>query len=78
MAKRSILVSDFSGEEVDETNGGTIRATFGNSEKVLVADATAEEIMALLSVKGTLVAREQSKRGRKAGSGEESEPEATK
>ena len=67
MAKRSILVSDFSGAEVDETNGATLRITYGDSETVHVADLTAEEAKAILTVKGKFVAREQAKRGRKPG-----------
>lgn len=72
MAKRSILVSDFSGEEVGEENGATLRVTYGDSETVHVADLTADEAKSLLTVKGKFVAREQQKRGRKAGSGEDS------
>lgn len=67
MAKRSILVSDFDGTEVDETNGATIRVTYGDSETVHVADATAEQAKNLLTVKGKFIAREQQKRGRKPG-----------
>lgn len=67
MAKRSILVSDFSGEEVGEENGATLRVTYGDSETVHVADLTADEAKSLLTVKGKFVAREQQKRGRKAG-----------
>ena len=75
MAKRTMLVSDFSGAEVDETNGATIRITYGDSETVHVADATAEEANALLTVKGKFIAREQQKRGRKPGSGEDGDSE---
>lgn len=67
MAKRTMLVSDFSGAEVDETNGATIRVTYGDSEEVHVADATAEEAKNLLTVKGKFIARSQQKRGRKPG-----------
>lgn len=67
MAKRSILVSDFSGEEVGEENGATLRVTYGDSETVHVADLTADEAQAILTVKGKFIAREQQKRGRKAG-----------
>lgn len=71
MAKRTMLVSDFDGTEVDETNGATIRVTYGDSETVHVADATAEQAKTLLTVKGKFIAREQQKRGRKPGSGED-------
>lgn len=71
MAKRTMLVSDFDGTEVDETNGATIRVTYGDSETVHVADATAEQAKSLLTVKGKFIAREQAKRGRKPGSGED-------
>lgn len=75
MAKRTMLVSDFDGTEVDETNGATIRVTYGDSETVHVADATAEQAKTLLTVKGKFIAREQQKRGRKPGSGEDNDTE---
>lgn len=73
MAKRSILVSDFSGEEVGEENGATLRVTYGDSETVHVADLTADEAKNLLTVKGKFVARNQQKRGRKAGGDSDAE-----
>jgi hypothetical protein len=75
MAKRSILVSDFSGEEVDETNGATLRVTYGDSETVHVADLTADEAKTILTVKGKFIAREQQKRGRKPGDASEGNSE---
>lgn len=75
MAKRTMLVSDFDGTEVDETNGATIRVTYGDSETVHVADATAEQAKTLLTVKGKFIAREQQKRGRKPGESGDAAPD---
>jgi hypothetical protein len=69
MAKRSILVSDISGEEVTEENGVNLRATFPGSDKAAVLDITKTEFDGLFTDKktGEFVGRYQEKRGRKAG-----------
>lgn len=70
MAKRSILVSDLSGEEVTEENGVNLRATFPGSDEAMVLDITRPEFDKLFTdpKSGEFVGRTQGKRGRKAGS----------
>lgn len=68
MAKRSILVSDMSGEEVTEENGANLRITRPNSDEAFVLDLTWEEAEKLFTNKqGEFIGRKQGKRGRKPG-----------
>lgn len=71
MAKQTIVVSDLSGETVTEDNSATVRVLFGGEDIVHVGDFTRDEVDKLFrNKKGEYIMREQQKRGRKAGSGE--------
>jgi hypothetical protein len=61
MAKRKIVVSDISGEEVTEDNAASVRITYAGSDKVRTLDVTVTEADELFTG-GT----ESKKRGRKA------------
>jgi hypothetical protein len=76
MAKTTIIVSDLSGEQVTEENGATVRVLFPGSDTVHVGDFTRDEVDKMFTdKKGNYVMREQQKRGRKAGSGNDDDPE---
>lgn len=71
MAKQTIVVSDLSGETVTEDNSATVRVLFGGEDIVHVGDFTRDEVDKLFrNKKGEYIMREQQKRGRKSGSGE--------
>jgi hypothetical protein len=61
MAKRNIIVSDLSGNEVTEEDGATVRVTYNGRDEVRTLDVTATEADELLA--GGAVTK---KRGRKA------------
>lgn len=77
MARKAILVSDISGEEVTEENGATLRVTFPGSEEVWVLDTTLDEATTITHDKsGKFLGRVQGKRGRKAeGDSSEAKPD---
>lgn len=61
MAKKVVLVSDLSGEEIPENDGAKVRITFTDARRgTIELDVTAEEARAM-GAKGRQVAR----RGRK-------------
>lgn len=65
MARKTVLVSDLSGEEIQEGKGAKVRITFDDARSgALELDVTAEEARAMGS-KGRQVAR----RGRRPKSG---------
>lgn len=72
MAKRTIVVSDLSGTEIDEKDSATVRITFAGSEKGRELEITATEANELLPG-----GKEFTKRGRK-GAKPAAAPAATK
>lgn len=61
MAKRQVIVSDLSGETIDEGRGATVSIRFDDSRRgTMVLDVTAEEAEAM-GAKG----RKQARRGRR-------------
>lgn len=61
MARKTILVSDLSGKEVDELQGAKVTITYADARRVqIVLDVNANEV-ADLAAKGT----RQARRGRK-------------
>jgi hypothetical protein len=61
MARKTVLVSDLSGDEIQENDGAKVRITFADARRgAIELDVTAEEAKAM-GAKGRQVAR----RGRK-------------
>lgn len=63
MARKAIIVSDISGEEVTEENGAKVTISYPGRDHTRILDVTAKEADELLTG-----GREVKKRGRKAGS----------